>query len=65
MSGYDPQQAASWGPRHNPVLFGHAAAEQTLLDAWASGRLPHAWMITGARTSAGTASSRATSVRRR
>jgi DNA polymerase-3 subunit delta' len=49
MSGYDPQQAASWGPRHNAVLFGHQAAEQTLLDAWASGRLPHAWMITGPR----------------
>lgn len=47
MSGYDPQQAASWGPRHTAALFGHAQAEKTLLDAWASGRLPHAWMITG------------------
>jgi len=47
MSGFDPQQAASWGPRHNPVLIGHEAAEQALLQAWSSGRLPHAWLITG------------------
>lgn len=49
MSGYDPQQAASWAPRHTPVLYGHAEAEKALLDAWASGRLPHAWLITGPR----------------
>ncbi|WP_341704067.1 DNA polymerase III subunit delta' [Ferrovibrio sp.] len=49
MSGYDPQQAASWGPRHTPVLHGHDEAEATLLEAWASGRLPHAWLITGPR----------------
>lgn len=47
MSGFDPQQAASWGPRHNAVLIGHATAEETLLQAWSSGRLPHAWLITG------------------
>lgn len=49
MSGHDPQQAATWGPRHASVLFGHAAAEKALLEAWASGRLPHAWLITGPR----------------
>lgn len=49
MSGYDPQAATTWAPRHNAVLFGHAAAEKALLDAWASGRLPHAWLITGPR----------------
>jgi DNA polymerase-3 subunit delta' len=36
-------------PRQNPELFGHAAAERRLLDAWASGRLPHAWLICGPR----------------
>jgi DNA polymerase III subunit delta' len=34
-------------PRANPVLLGHAAAEATLLAAWNSGRLPHAWLIGG------------------
>lgn len=47
MSGYDPQQAATWAPRHARTLFGHEAAEKTLLDAWTSGRLPHAWLLTG------------------
>ncbi len=42
--------AAPWPePRANPDLLGHAAAEQTLLAAWLSGRLPHAWLITGPR----------------
>ena len=49
MSDFDPQEAASWAPRHNAALFGHDAAEAALLEAWASGRLPHAWMITGPR----------------
>lgn len=49
MSEFDPQGAASWAPRHASALFGHEAAETALLDAWASGRLPHAWMITGPR----------------
>lgn len=34
-------------PRENPDLIGHEAAEATLLEALASGRLAHAWMITG------------------
>lgn len=36
-------------PRANPDLLGHEAAEQTLLDGWNSGRLPHGWLITGPR----------------
>ena len=36
-------------PRQAPDLLGHAAAEDVLLRAWTSGRLPHAWLITGAR----------------
>ncbi len=36
-------------PRANAELVGHEAAEQTLLGALGSGRLPHAWLITGPR----------------
>jgi DNA polymerase III subunit delta' len=36
-------------PRENPFLFGHAVAEQALLQAHQSGRLPHAWLIAGPR----------------
>lgn len=41
-----PQLAA---PRENPELVGHEAAEGRLLEAWARGRLGHAWMISGPR----------------
>jgi DNA polymerase-3 subunit delta' len=34
-------------PRETGVLFGHAEAERTLLDAYKSGRIPHAWLIGG------------------
>src|SRR5258707_5654588 len=34
-------------PRENPELVGQGAAERVLLDAWLSGRLPHAWLIAG------------------
>ena len=34
-------------PRANPLLLGHEAAEATLLDAMRSGRMHHAWLITG------------------
>lgn len=34
-------------PRKNPYFAGHDGAEQTLLQAYNSGRLPHAWLITG------------------
>lgn len=34
-------------PRQTTELFGHAAAERTLLDAYRPGRIPHAWLIGG------------------
>lgn len=34
-------------PREQAVLFGHAAAERALLDAYRSGRFPHAWIFGG------------------
>ena len=34
-------------PRANPVLLGHEAAEATLAEALAGGRMHHAWLITG------------------
>jgi len=36
-----------FAPRANPALYGHADAERTLADAWASGRMHHAWLLTG------------------
>ena len=34
-------------PRETTVLFGHEAAEQALLDAYRTRRIPHAWLIGG------------------
>ncbi len=34
-------------PRETQDLFGHAEAEQTLLEAYRGGRIPHAWLIGG------------------
>jgi len=34
-------------PRLSFDLLGHEAAERVLLDAWNSGRIPHAWLIGG------------------
>lgn len=34
-------------PRRTTELFGHVAAERTLLEAYRSGRIPHAWLIGG------------------
>ena len=34
-------------PRDNPDLIGQDAAEKSFLQAWESGRLAHAWLITG------------------
>ena len=34
-------------PRETFSLFGHAEAEQALLDSYQSGRIPHAWLIGG------------------
>ena len=42
-------EEVSLAPRANPDLLGHAAAEETLVRAFRSGRLPHAWLITGPR----------------
>lgn len=36
-------------PRTNPELLGHEGAERRLLEAWHSGRLPHAWLVSGPR----------------
>ncbi len=34
-------------PRTNKSLFGHGAAERAFLEAFRSGRMPHAWIIGG------------------
>ena len=34
-------------PRANPILLGHEHAEATLLEALRTGRMHHAWLITG------------------
>jgi DNA polymerase III subunit delta' len=34
-------------PRETTALFGHEEAEHALLDAYKSGRIPHAWLIGG------------------
>lgn len=36
-------------PRASPELYGQDEAERTMLAAWNSGRMPHAWLITGPR----------------
>ncbi len=36
-------------PRANADLIGHAKPEAAMLGAWASGKLAHAWLITGPR----------------
>ena len=36
-------------PRATAELFGHAEAERDLLEAYRSGRIPHAWLIGGER----------------
>jgi DNA polymerase-3 subunit delta' len=36
-------------PRQTTALFGHADGERALLDAYRSGRMPHAWLIGGPR----------------
>jgi len=36
-------------PAENPNLLGQEAAEEVLLQAYRSGRLPHAWLLTGPR----------------
>ncbi|MET0878015.1 MAG: DNA polymerase III subunit delta', partial [Tardiphaga sp.] len=36
-------------PRETTALFGHRDAEQTLLNAYRGGRIPHAWLMSGAQ----------------
>src|ERR1700722_8141263 len=36
-------------PRETTALFGHREVEQALLNAYRSGRIPHAWLIGGAQ----------------
>jgi len=41
-------QIAAVHPRETFALFGHRDAATTLLNAYRSGRIPHAWLIGGA-----------------
>src|SRR3979409_342413 len=41
--------ATTMQPRETMSLFGHRDAERTLLNAYRSGRIPHAWLIGGAQ----------------
>jgi DNA polymerase-3 subunit delta' len=45
--GADTDDGVVAHPRATKELFGHAEAEHTLLDAYRSGRIPHAWLIGG------------------
>jgi DNA polymerase-3 subunit delta' len=47
MAKRDAAEIEARSPRETNVLFGHAAAEETLLDAYRGGRIPHAWLIGG------------------
>ncbi|SDS21939.1 DNA polymerase III subunit delta' [Bradyrhizobium canariense] len=42
-------QIAVQHPRETACLFGHREAEMALLNAYRSGRIPHAWLIGGAQ----------------
>jgi len=42
-----PQGVVIHHPRQTSGLFGHREAEATLLSAYRSGRIPHAWLIGG------------------
>jgi DNA polymerase III subunit delta' len=48
-AGLDLENDDPWAPWQNHDLAGHEAAEQAFLQAWNSGRMPHAWLITGAK----------------
>ncbi|MBI3700447.1 MAG: DNA polymerase III subunit delta' [Afipia sp.] len=47
MSARSESESRVPEPRATSVLFGHGAAETALLDAYRSGRIPHAWLIGG------------------
>jgi DNA polymerase III subunit delta' len=43
----EEDEAAALHPRANALLFGHTAAEQTLLSAYRGARVPHAFLLVG------------------
>ncbi|MDH3241778.1 MAG: DNA polymerase III subunit delta' [Alphaproteobacteria bacterium] len=45
----ESQSGGAPEPRANPILLGHERAEATLAEAARSGRLHHAWLVTGPR----------------
>ena len=47
MSPQSHDEPAAPHPRQIHGLFGHTAAETTLLNAYRSGRIPHAFLIVG------------------
>jgi DNA polymerase-3 subunit delta' len=47
VSDADTDESDVLRPRENFALLGHAEAEQTLLESYQSGRIPHAWLIGG------------------
>jgi DNA polymerase-3 subunit delta' len=49
MSGKAETQLSVPHPGETTVLFGHREAEAALLNAYRSGRIPHAWLIGGAQ----------------
>ena len=49
ISNAEAEESAILRPRLTHEFFGHSAAEQILLDAYRSGRVPHAWLIGGER----------------
>jgi DNA polymerase III subunit delta' len=46
-AGEEAGEVESPHPRTTSLLIGHAAGERTLLDAYRSSRVPHAWLIGG------------------
>jgi DNA polymerase III subunit delta' len=49
MSSKTETQISVPHPRDNIDLFGHREAEMAMLNAYRSGRIPHAWLIGGAQ----------------
>jgi DNA polymerase III subunit delta' len=48
MSAAEQDGEGAWPlPRETGILIGHQEAERALLEAYRSGRLPHAWLIGG------------------
>jgi len=44
-----PEEGGPLAPRQNPNFCGHEQAERALLDGYLSGRLAHAWLLSGPR----------------